>query len=128
MIDLFLTVVNWVACVSTFIVATSFFFARGEPKDMSGMWIQIGLLLLMATSLSSPVAIYQANEQPGWWAVGFRSGVAMVALTIYDWRFGIRDQVTHLMNAPRDIWRKLRGESTDATPIGPIQDRRRVSR
>jgi hypothetical protein len=88
---------NALACFVVAYVALSYFLMRGEPHDLWGLMLQLGLVGLAACMAATPIALYQQGETPTWWAVGQRGASAVIAGCFYRWRFGFRRQWVELV-------------------------------
>lgn len=96
------------ACLWVFWVAGSYFLVRGEPHNVWGLCLQLGLIGLMASSASIPLAVWQAMTVDGRpapsWSVLFRVSAGVVAGVFYSYRFGYRRQWGHII----ETWHNLR--------------------
>lgn len=96
MLDLSLFAINAAACAVIAWTALSYFLMRGEPHDIWSVFLQLGLIFVIASAAATPFALHQSGEAPSWWAVMQRVGGAMLAGCFYEWRFGVKRQVLHL--------------------------------
>lgn len=97
MLDGLICAINALSCAVIAWVALSYFLMRGEPHDLWSAALQLGLIFVIASAAATPFALHQSGETPSWWAVMQRVGTAMLAGCFYQWRFGVKRQLTHLM-------------------------------
>lgn len=96
------------SCVVIAWVAISFFLMRGEPRDLWSLVFQVGLIMVIASAASTPLALLQRGEAPSWWAVMQRVGGAVVAACLYENRFGVKRQILQLSTCCTERIAKIR--------------------
>jgi hypothetical protein len=99
--------INCVSCLSLFWVCGSFLLAGGQALTMRHLLMQLGLLVAMVGSMAAALAPLKFDSPVPWWSLTTRCGFAIVALGLYDARFGIGNQLRHFLFHTAEIPKRI---------------------
>lgn len=105
---------NVLVCVVISLVCWSYLLGS-RAEDKLSIAANVGLLLLAVGMFVSAFAPLGHDASVGWWSVLARTGGAVVAVALYERRFGTRSQALalalHFMGIPArllDAWQRVR--------------------
>jgi hypothetical protein len=101
-------VVNTLSCAALFWVCGSFLLIGGQATTLRQLGLQAGMLIVMVSAMACAIIPFKFGVLPSPWSQGLRGGGSILALGLYDARFGIRTQLQHFVFSATDLPRQLK--------------------